>query len=94
MNEVDSISLISNLILRLYENIHIGERPENFFYAKGDYYLGGMGDNNGYYEIFHVVFKIPRISDTWSEQAVKEEIHQLLDQLAKIKKTTMITVHH
>ena len=85
MNEADSTSSISDLILRLYEHIHIGERPANFVWASGNFFLDDEGDKSWYYETIRAIFELPGISETWSERAVKDEMHWLLRELVKLK---------
>src|SRR3990170_4473184 len=86
MNTNDKTNLsIVDLVSRLYKHLHIGEPPEDALYSGVNFYLDIEGYQSLYFEVLHALYTIPGINETWSERALKDQLHWLLVELAEAK---------
>jgi hypothetical protein len=87
MNELEESAKnkIKYLTAQLYENVHVGEPPKNAPYITGGYYLDQDSYENCYQKILRVLYSVPNIQGTWSEQALREQLRLLIVELGKNK---------
>ena len=86
----DQVQLFSKLISDLYDQILLGDLPEDSAYRgfldrETPFGLNEQGYRVSYLGLLQQVFQLPNIAEKWSEDGIQELGHELLLNLAESK---------